>query len=398
MIINNALTNKKFRYILDLYKNTDIRVKNGDFSLLDEINSVNPKTKLSINRLSEESVLLVLFSSLVFISYMTFISVLYDFYLSIDIAGLKRSTTIFIISITSVLTLYAYRGSLLALKILNRLNTLSIVLAIGLLLLNYFIYYMHHELYLLIIVLFNFFTNRIIINSEIFSRMMRGILWFKVNNLFLKKKIDKEENIVQHVDNYNKLNVFMIFWRYFILNENLNNVLKSSYALNQRVKKNDKTLLTERKLNKYRLLLRFDIPKKALLITLLSTILLIKFYVMVTFMLLFNLHNKNHLPILFFISSVALIFAFLSISLTHRGINLGFIMLTAARYLSFILFISLVGLKFIVNILDYSNISLCIIGLDLFMVFFMLNTKYYSNYIKELHYFQIWHKIIRKKL
>ncbi|QTL40025.1 hypothetical protein HGO23_00865 [Xenorhabdus budapestensis] len=398
MNLKNILTNRQLRSIIHLYKNTDDRIENSDSSLLDELNTVRLKDKITINRSSEESVLMALFPILISVSYVILFFVFYNFYFSSDVARFQRSASIFIISIISLSTLYAYRGNLFALKTLNGLNTLSIILAITLILLDYFVYYMHHEWYLLTIVFFNFLSNRIIINSEAFSQAMRKILWFKIKNSILKKNIVRiaEENIIELHNRSKKVNIFNIFWQYCVLNTNLNNTLRESYALNQRVEKNDASLLAEKRLNKYRYLLDFDIPKKALLITLFSTILLIKSYVMTTFILLSHLDNKNDLPILFFIVALALVFAFLSISLTHRGITLGFRMLTVARYLFVVLFISLISLKFIAGVLDYSNVFLCIISVDFLLTFFMLNTQYYSHYLKELHCFQAWHKMIRK--
>ncbi|REF26695.1 hypothetical protein BDD26_1368 [Xenorhabdus cabanillasii] len=398
MNIKNILTNRQFRSIIHLYKNTDDRIANSDSSLSGELNTVRIKDKITINRSSEESVLMALFPILISISYVILLFVFYNFYSSSDVARFQRSASIFIISIILLSTLCAYRGNLFALKTLNGLNTLSIILAMILILFDYFVHYMHHEWYLLNIVFFNFFSNRIIINSEAFSQAMKEVLWFKIKNHILRRKIAgiAEEGTIELHDRSKKLNFFMIFWQYCVLNTNLNNTLKASFALNQRVEKNDTSLLAEKRLNKYRDLLDFGIPKKALLITLFSTILLIKSYVMTTFILLSHLDNKNDLPILFFIVALALVFAFLSISLTHRGITFGFRMLTVARYLFLALFISLVSLKFVADILDYSNVSLCIIAVDFLLAFFMLNTQYYSQYLKELHCFQAWHKMIRK--
>ncbi|WP_340620106.1 hypothetical protein [Xenorhabdus siamensis] len=277
MNLKNILTNRQLRSIIHLYKNTDDRIENSDSSLLDELNIVRLKDKITISRSSEESVLMALFPILISVSYVILLFVFYNFYSSSDAARFQRSANIFIISIISLSTLYAYRGNLFALKTLNGLNTFSIILAITLILLDYFAYYMHHEWYLLTIVFFNFLSNRIIINSETFSQAMREILWFKIKNSILKKNIVEisEEDIVGLHNSSRKINVFSMFWQYCVLNTNLSNTLRESDALNQRVEKNDASLLAEKRLNKYRYLLDFGIPKKALLITLFSTILLI---------------------------------------------------------------------------------------------------------------------------
>ncbi|MDE9504679.1 hypothetical protein, partial [Xenorhabdus bovienii] len=69
-----------------------------------------------------------------------------------------------------------------------------------------------------------------------------------------------------------------------MLNTNLNTTLKESDKLNQRVEKNDRTLLAEKRLNKYQHLLNFGVSKKALFMTLFAIILLAKAYVMAIFM------------------------------------------------------------------------------------------------------------------
>ncbi|MDC9597568.1 hypothetical protein [Xenorhabdus anantnagensis] len=398
MNIRYVLTNNQFKNILIQYENINSRIKKNDYSLLDEPDIVRLKDQVVVNRSSEENLLLILFPILISISYIMLVIVFYGFYFSSDIAGFQRSAGIFIISITSLFTLYAYRGSFFALKTLNVLNTLSIIFAITILLIDYFVYYMHQEWYLLTVVFFNFFSNRIIINSKVFSQAMTEILWFRTTNHILRKKIDgiAREDTVEGHEKIIKINFFKKFWQFCVLNKNLNNVLKISYDLNQRVDKNDVSLLTEKRLNKYRNLLNFGVQKKALLITLLSTVLLVTDYVMTTFILLSHLDNKNDLPILFFVIALVLMFSSFSILLTHRGVNFGFKILIIAHYLFIVLFIILVGLKFVAGILDYSNVSLCFIAVSFLLTFFMLNTRYYCNYLKELHCFLAWHKMIRK--
>ncbi|OTA15603.1 hypothetical protein Xvie_02685 [Xenorhabdus vietnamensis] len=398
MNIRYILTNNQFRNIFIQYENINSRIKKNDSSLLGEPDIVRLKDQVVINRSSEASLLLMLFPILISISYIMLVIVFYGFYFSSDIAGFQRSAGIFIISIICLLTLYAYRGSLFALKTLNVLNTVSIIFAIAILLFDYFVYYMHHEWYLLTIVFFNFLSNRIIINSKVFSQTMTEILWFRTTNHILRKKIDgiAGRYDVENHEKKIKIKFFKKIWQYCVLNRNLNNVLKISYNLNQRVENNDISLLTEDRLNKYRNLLNFGVQKKALLITLLSTVLLVTDYVMTTFILLSHLDNKNDLPILFFVVALALMFSSFSILLTHRGVNFGFKILIIAHYLFIVLFIILVVLKFVVGILDYSNISLCFIAVSFLLTFFMLNTQYYCNYLKELHCFLAWHKMIRK--
>ncbi|MBD2811201.1 hypothetical protein ID853_09990 [Xenorhabdus sp. Vera] len=154
MNIIEILTNNQFKHILNLYKNIEKRIKSDDCSLTQSDDFIRLKEKTSINRSSEESILLALFPILTFVSYIILVIVLYDFYFSSDQAGFIRSANMFIISVVSLLALYAYRGNISALKTLNAMNTLSIVFALSILLLDYFVYYMHHEWYLLIIVFF----------------------------------------------------------------------------------------------------------------------------------------------------------------------------------------------------------------------------------------------------
>ncbi|MDX7993177.1 hypothetical protein [Xenorhabdus littoralis] len=395
MDINEILTNKKLRNFFDLYENIEKRIKSDDSSLTQTDDFIRLKDKITISRSSEESILLALFPILIFVSYIILVIVFYGFYFSTDVAGFIRSANMFIISVVSLLALYAYRGNVSALKTLNALNTLSIIFALSILLLDYFVYYMHHEWYLLIIVFFNFFTNRIIINSTSFSQAMTEILWFRTMNQLLRKQIDNESDQCDEHTASQKKNIFTMLWQYCVLNTNLRNTLKASYDLNLRVKRNDATLLTEKRINKYQHLLEFGMPRKTLLTTTLATVLLIKVYVIGTFMLLSNFDNKNDLPILFFVVAVALVFSSLPILLTHRGITLGFRMLSLARYLFMIIFALLVGLKFVAGILKYSNISLAMIALEFLLVFFMLNTEYYCRHLRELHCFLAWHKIIR---
>ncbi|CAM3206404.1 hypothetical protein; putative membrane protein [Xenorhabdus nematophila ATCC 19061] len=395
MNIIEILTNNQFKRILNLYKNIEKRIKSDDCSLTQVNDFIRLKEKTYINRSSEESILLAFFPIMIFVSYIILVIVLYDFYFSSDQAGFIRSANMFIISVVSLLALYAYRGNISALKTLNALNTLSIVFALSILLLDYFVYYMHHEWYLLIIVFFNFFTNRVIINSASFSQAMTEILWFKTTNQLLRKQIDSESDGYDEHTDYQKKNIFTMLWQYCILNTNLNNTLKESYALNLRVKRNDATLLSEKRINKYQHLLEFGMSKKTSLMTLLATVLLIKAYVIGTFILLSHFNNKNDLPILFFLVVVALMFSSLPILLTHRGITLGFNLLSLARYLFIIIFILLVGLKFVAGMLEYSNLSLAMIALEFLLVFFMLNTEYYCRHLRELHCFLAWHKVIR---
>ncbi|MDE9567076.1 hypothetical protein KKI93_24640, partial [Xenorhabdus bovienii] len=110
---------------------------------------------------------------------------------------------------------------------------------------------------------------------------------------------------------------------------------------------NDPALLSERRLNKYQHLLEFSVPKKAVLMTSLVTILLLKVYVMATFMLFSYFNNREDLPILFSAVAVAIVFAPLPILLTYRGVTSGFKMLALARYLFIVIFALLVGLKFV---------------------------------------------------
>ncbi|MBD2811200.1 hypothetical protein ID853_09985 [Xenorhabdus sp. Vera] len=237
-----------------------------------------------------------------------------------------------------------------------------------------------------------------IINSAAFSQAMTEILWFKTTNHLLRKSVDKitEDNTDESHINSPKANVFKMFWRYCILNINLNKTLKESSELNQRVESNDPALLSERRLNKYQHLLEFSVPKKAVLMTSLVTILLLKVYVMATFMLFSYFDNREDLPILFSAVAVAIVFAPLPILLTYRGVTSGFKMLALARYLFIVIFALLVGLKFVAGVLNYSNISLGIIAFDFLLIFFILNTEYYSRHLRELHYFLAWHKIIRQ--
>ncbi|WP_237385791.1 hypothetical protein [Xenorhabdus sp. Sc-CR9] len=398
MNIIEILTNNQFKHIFNLYKNIEKRIKSDDCSLTQADDFIRLKEKASINRSSEESILLALFPILTFVSYIILVIVLYDFYFSSDQAGFIRSANMFIISVVSLLALYAYRGNISALKTLNAMNTLSIVFALSILLLDYFVYYMHHEWYLLIIVFFNFFSNRVIINSAAFSQAMTEILWFKTTNHLLRKSVDKiteDDTDESHINSPNA-NVFKRFWRYCILNINLNKTLKESSELNQRVESNDPALLSERRLNKYQHLLEFSVPKKAVLMTSLVTILLLKVYVMATFMLFSYFDNREDLPILFSAVAVAIVFAPLPILLTYRGVTSGFKMLALARYLFIVIFALLVGLKFVAGVLNYSNISLGIIAFDFLLIFFILNTEYYSRYLRELHSFLAWHKIIRQ--
>ncbi|AYA41782.1 hypothetical protein XNC3_2530008 [Xenorhabdus nematophila F1] len=74
---------------------------------------------------------------------------------------------------------------------------------------------------------------------------------------------------------------------------------------------------------------------------------------------------------------------------------MGFNLLSLARYLFIIIFILLVGLKFVAGMLEYSNLSLAMIALEFLLVFFMLNTEYYCRHLRELHCFLAWHKVIR---
>ncbi|AOM41920.1 hypothetical protein [Xenorhabdus hominickii] len=396
--MNYILSNNNFKTIVKLYENINNRLGKNDGLLSDDPNFISLKDKITISRSSEESILLALFPILIFVSYLTLVIVFYGFYFSSDAAGLQRSASMFIISVISLLTLYVYRGNLSALKALNTLNSSSIILAMTILLLDYFVYYMHHEWYLLIIVFFNFFSNRVIINSEAFSQAMTEILWFKTTNHILRKQINSELDAIEEHKAPQKRNLFTLFWQYCVLNINLNRTLKTSYELNQRMERNDPALLTEKRLNKYQHLLDFDMSKKALLMTALATILLIKAYVIGTFMLFSNFDNKNDLPILFFAVAVVTVFSPLPILLTHRGVTLGFKILTLARYFFMIIFILLVGLKFVLGRLDYSNISLGIITFDFLLVFFMLNTEYYSRHLSELHCFLAWHKVIRNNI
>ncbi|MBC8953272.1 hypothetical protein Xenpb_02003 [Xenorhabdus sp. PB62.4] len=397
MNVMYILTNNQFRNILIQYKNIDNRIKNSDSSLFEEPDIVRLKDKTAINRSSEESILLALFPILIFVSYIILVIVFYGFYFSSDVAGFQRSCNMFIISVISLLAFYTYRGNIAALRALNILNTLSIIFAFAILALDYFVYYMHHEWYLLTIVFFNFFSNRVIINSMAFSQAMTEILWFKTTNHILREQIENGSDVIEENTATKKKNIFTLFWQYSVLNTNLNNTLKISYELNQRVEKKDLTLLAEKRVNKYQHLLDFGIPKKALLMTLLMTILLTKAYVMATFMLFSNFDNRDDLPILFLVVGAAIVFASLPILLTHRGVTLGFKILALARYLFIAIFALLVGLKFIVGMLDYSNISLGIIAFDFLLIFFMLNTEYYCQHLRELHCFLAWHKMIRNK-
>ncbi|MEQ1963298.1 hypothetical protein ABLB69_08995 [Xenorhabdus khoisanae] len=397
MNLTEMLTNNQFRRLLILYRSIEGRIKSADSSLIEEPDIVRLKDKTAINRSSEESILLALFPILIFVSYIILVIVFYGFYFSSDIAGFQRSCNMFIISVISLLAFYAYRGNISALKTLNILNTLSIIFAFAILALDYFVYYMHHEWYLLTIVFFNFFSNRVIINSLAFSQAMTEILWFKTTNHILRRQIKNSSDVIKENMVTKKKNIFTLFWQYSVLNINLNNTLKISYELNQRVEKKDLTLLTEKRVNKYQHLLDFGIPKKALLMTLLMTILLTKAYVMATFMLFSNFDNRDDLPILFFVVGAAIVFAPLPILLTHRGVTLGFKMLALARYLFIAIFALLVGLKFAVCMLDYSNISLGIIAFDFLLIFFMLNTEYYCQHLRELHCFWAWHKVIKNK-
>ncbi|MGJ0623270.1 hypothetical protein [Xenorhabdus bovienii] len=395
--MNSILTNHHFRKIIKLYQNIDNKAKNNDSSLIDDPNFVRLKDRVDIRHSAEENILLALFPILIFVSYVILVTVFYGFYLSSDAAGFRRSASMFILSIIFLSTFYGYRGNLFALKTLNILNTLSIISAIAILLLDYFIYYMNHEWYLLTIVFFNFFSNRVIINSSVFSQAMTETLWFKTKNYVLRRQlvgiIEGDTDTIESQKNSPKTPIFNMFWQYSVLNTNLNTTLKESDKLNQRVEKNDRTLLAEKRLNKYQHLLNFGVSKNALFMTLFAIILLAKAYVMAIFMLASGLDNENGIPIAFFSVAVAVIFVSLSILLTHRGISLGFKMLILARYLFIVLLASLIGLKFVTGILDYSNVSLCIIVVDFLLVFFMLNTQYYSNYLKELHCFLAWHKM-----
>ncbi|MDX7986142.1 hypothetical protein FE392_02160 [Xenorhabdus sp. 12] len=390
MNIIETLTNRQYKRILRLCKNIDDRIKTGDTSLIEEPDIVRLKDKIAINRSSEEGVLLALFPILLFTSYIILVIVLYDFYFSYDVAGFHRSANMFIISTISLLAFYAYRGNIFAFKFINALNTLSICFTLFILSLNFFAYNMHHEWHLLIIVFSNFFINRIIINSASFSQAMTEILWFKTTNQLLKKQIDSESD--EHTD-YQKKNILIMIWQYCVLNTNLNSTLKAGYKLNLRIKKNDATLITEKRINKYQHLLDFGMSKKALLMTVLSAVLLIKIYVIGTFMLLSHFDNKDDLPILFFTIVSTIAFASLAILLTQRGVTLGFRMLILARFLFILMVALLVCLKFVMGILEYSNIALSMIILEFLLVFFMLNTEYYSKHLRELHCFLAWHKI-----
>ncbi|PHM44870.1 hypothetical protein Xmau_01584 [Xenorhabdus mauleonii] len=394
MNITEALSNRQFKRILSLYKNIDDRIKSDDSSLIEEPDIARLKDKTAINRSSEEGVLLVLFPVLLFVSYIILVIVFYDFYFSSDAAGFRRSASMFIISVISLLSFYTYRGNTSSLKILNVLNTLSFFIALFIIFLDFFVYNMHHEWYLLIIVFSNFFSNRIIINSTSFSQAMTEILWFKTTNHLLRKQINSESD--EHTD-FQKKNIFMMLWQYCVLNTNLNNTLKESDKLNLRIERNDSTLMTEKRINKYQNLLDFGMSKKALLMTVFATILLMKVYVIGTFMLLSHFDNKNDLPILFFTAALSMVFASLSMLLTHRGVTLGFRMLILARFLFILMVILLVGFKFVMGILEYSNIALSMIVLEFLLVFFMLNTEYYSKHLRELHCFLAWHKIARNK-
>ncbi|MDC9612742.1 hypothetical protein PSI19_02360 [Xenorhabdus khoisanae] len=325
MNLTEILTNNQFRRLLSLYRNIENRIKSADSSLIEEPDIVRLKDKTAINRSSEESILLALFPILIFVSYIILVIVFYGFYFSSDVAGFQRSCNMFIISVISLLAFYAYRGNVSALRTLNILNTLSIIFAFAILALDYFVYYMHHEWYLLTIVFFNFFSNRVIINSMAFSQAMTEILWFKTTNHILRGQIKNSSDVIEENSETKKKNIFTLFWQYSVLNTNLNNTLKISYELNQRVEKKDLTLLT------------------------------------------------------------------------HRGVTLGFKMLALARYLFIAIFALLMGLKFAVGMLDYSNVSLGIIAFDFLLIFFMLNTEYYCQHLRELHCFWAWHKVISNK-
>ncbi|PHM70825.1 hypothetical protein [Xenorhabdus sp. KJ12.1] len=398
MSIKSILVNSQFKKFLELHGKIDEKVKHGAPSLLDEPELINLKKEVSIASYSGESLLQALFPILIIFSYIILVVVFYGFYFDSDVTGFQRSANIFIISSTSALTLYAYKGHLLALKTLNVLNTLGIVFAIFIFMLDYFVYYMHHEWHLLIIVVFNFFTNRVIINSHHFSHSMKENLWYKINNDLLQNKINKsiEKKEIESDVNNKKRSVLKIIWQYCMLNENIRKTFQEINVLNQRVKNNDKNLLNDNKLSKYNGLLLFSINKKVLIKTVLSMILLVKAYVMTAFILLSSLDNKNDLPILFFIIALVLIFSSFSVLLTHKGVVFGFKMLISTHYLFFVLFLLLLGLKFIVGIIEYRNISLYIIVIDFLLAFFMLNTRNYNYSLRELHYFLAWHRMIMK--